>query len=575
MTTATQPPTRTPRRWTLNRALGSESVFTAEGLNRGFALALGWASVLATSLGLGPNLIATLNGQGSFGLIFVSTTLILSLVFIWLIRRGAMQIAVGGLIVINTFASFFGPPAYLTGALALIGAAGFAPTWLYLLVNLAVLGDFGASGIQLAAENPGIILTNNALLYNFTLPMIGLALVSMLVRFFIYNARRAADTAARSASFLQAGAEIGQIAATRADVRTALPEVANLIAERFNLYYVRIFLSDEVGSQLRLAASSGDTASQTAARREQPITAGAPGAVGQAALRARLTIIRMGDASAEREGWALHTHAQAAFPLLDGERVVGVLDVQSRDDDAFSTTEIQALQIAANQLSTAIRNGRLFAQQAKIAEENRQLAANAQSSLQQIERLNRQLTGVAWQSYLERMQGQQVEYGVTLDGERLAADAAWTPTLAQARAAQEPVRVEQTGGRSVIAVPLTLRGEVIGAIEVESSPDAQPSEIVEMTQAVAQRLATSLENARLYEETGYAAAQEQRINQIAARFQQTTSIDDLLRITLSELSDALGAQQASVRLTRLRAVGDAAVSDASSPANGYENGGAS
>jgi uncharacterized protein YunC (DUF1805 family) len=68
-----------------------------------------------------------------------------------------------------------------------------------------------------------------------------------------------------------------------------------------------------------------------------------------------------------------------------------------------------------------------------------------------------------------------------------------------------------------------------------------------------QRLALSLENARLYEATLEAAAQEQRINDIAARFQSVVTVDELLRITLAELSETLGAEAGSIRLGRFTA----------------------
>ena len=45
--------------------------------------------------------------------------------------------------------------------------------------------------------------------------------------------------------------------------------------------------------------------------------------------------------------------------------------------------------------------------------------------------------------------------------------------------------------------------------------------------------------------------QEQRINTIVARYQSATSVDDLLRITLTELSEALGAQRGAIRLGTL------------------------
>jgi GAF domain-containing protein len=99
-----------------------------------------------------------------------------------------------------------------------------------------------------------------------------------------------------------------------------------------------------------------------------------------------------------------------------------------------------------------------------------------------------------------------------------------------------------------VAVPVLLRGEVIGAIEVEPGEDTDETVSVDMVRAIAQRLATSLENARLYEEAQAATAQEQRINRIVSRFQTAATVDDLLQITLTELSETLGARRGAIRL---------------------------
>jgi len=100
----------------------------------------------------------------------------------------------------------------------------------------------------------------------------------------------------------------------------------------------------------------------------------------------------------------------------------------------------------------------------------------------------------------------------------------------------------------VIAVPVTLGGDVIGAIEIESSQEQASPEALETVKAIAQRLATSVDKARLFEETRATAAQEQRLNEISARYQNVNSVDDLLRITLLELSETLGATQGAIRL---------------------------
>jgi GAF domain-containing protein len=69
-----------------------------------------------------------------------------------------------------------------------------------------------------------------------------------------------------------------------------------------------------------------------------------------------------------------------------------------------------------------------------------------------------------------------------------------------------------------------------------------------MIQAVAQRLALSVDNARLFEQTQELAQQELEVNTISARIQGLTDTDDLVRTVIQELSRALGAERATVRL---------------------------
>jgi K+-sensing histidine kinase KdpD len=196
-----------------------------------------------------------------------------------------------------------------------------------------------------------------------------------------------------------------------------------------------------------------------------------------------------------------------------------------------------------------IRNARLFKQQAETVQENDRLYRDAASNLREIERLNQQLTRMAWQDYHTET---NAVMGVTLERDQLLPSNDWSDSLM--RAGVEGGQVVEydgdwDGNHKTVAVPVMLRGEVIGAIEVEQGMEDNPETIV-MVQAVAQRLALSLENARLYEATLQAAAQEQRINDIAARFQSVATVDELLRITLAELSETLGAERGSIRLGR-------------------------
>jgi GAF domain-containing protein len=238
-----------------------------------------------------------------------------------------------------------------------------------------------------------------------------------------------------------------------------------------------------------------------------------------------------------------NTRAELALPIRDGSTIVGALDLQSLTPDVFSRPSVAALQVVADLLASALRGARLAQREQQTQDANERLRQEAAANRREIERLNQQLTRVAWQEY----QAERRETaGITLERDRVRFANDWSEPML--RAGQEARVVEaRDGGGGTVAVPVTLRGEVIGAIEVEAGHESDP-ETVEMVQAVAQRLALSLENARLYQATVEAAAHEQRINDIAARFQSVATVDELMRVALSELGEILGAEQGAIRL---------------------------
>jgi uncharacterized protein YigA (DUF484 family) len=69
-----------------------------------------------------------------------------------------------------------------------------------------------------------------------------------------------------------------------------------------------------------------------------------------------------------------------------------------------------------------------------------------------------------------------------------------------------------------------------------------------VVQAVAERMAVNLENIRLFEQARVTVEREQQINQITARLQGLTSMDDVLATALDALGQALNAEQGTIRL---------------------------
>jgi GAF domain-containing protein len=369
--------------------------------------------------------------------------------------------------------------------------------------------------------------------------------VAISVRFFMEGIRRAIVDAEQNADLLRISADIGQVTAGIMALDVLLSQAVVFVRDRFGHDHVQIFLVEPEEKTVELHASTGQEGERLLNRGVQ-ITLGSDHPVGQVAATGELVNIgSLESLSILNESTLLkQMQSRLLIPIRDGDQIIGVMDIQSTQPNAFQGSPVQALQIVSNLLAASIRNARLFEEQQHNVQENQRLYTDTQSNLQEIQRLNRQLTRESWEKFTAELAEQG---GVTVEGNRISRDLSWTQLLQQATQTREPV-VEDNADSYRIAIPIMLRDEVIGAMEIE--PDAELDEVdtLEIARAVSSRLAVSLENARLYEESQETTLFEQRINQIVGKFQSADTIDDLLQITLEELSDTLGAKRSAIRL---------------------------
>lgn len=380
------------------------------------------------------------------------------------------------------------------------------------------------------------------LLYSAGFLLLGSILRVLRFRFqdFVISSRRASE-------LLSASAVIGQVIGQYLDLTPLLNRSVEVIRDRLGFYHVQVFLTDETNDFARLAAATGDVGRVLMAQNKR-LAVNSNTLIGRALQAGEALVARE---TATREDYTFleslpNTRSELVVPIVEGDRIIGVLDVHSMRSGAFNRTDVQALEVMANQLATAIRNARLFEQQETTIRENKRLFLESETNLREIERLNRQLTKQAWDEYLK---GRGVVSGVTLTRRDFRPGAEWSSLMTQAAQRRRVMTVEDPArSRRVIAVPVELRGEVVGAIEIETSDEAYATDTVDMLQAISQRLAISLDNARLFEETQEATAQEQRISEIVSGYQTAESIDELLQITLQGLTEALGAERGAIRL---------------------------
>ncbi len=345
---------------------------------------------------------------------------------------------------------------------------------------------------------------------------------------------------------LRATAEVAQTTSTILELDELLRRTVDYIRDRFGFYHVQIFLIDEERRYAELVASTGEIG-QELIRRGHRLAVGSQSIIGRVTLTGEPTIAldTEDDPVYRRNELLKETRSELSLPLITGNDVIGALDVQSTRPNAYSQEDIDSLSIMATQVSIAIRNAQLFEEQRRALNENRRLFLEAETNLREIERLNQRLTGGAWEEYLRERKASV--FGITLQNNDLRDDTAWTPGLIQAIERRRPV-ITTRDNRHIAAVPIELRGETLGAIEIELTENLRQADLLEMLQAVAGRLALNIDNARLFEEAQQAAQQELQVNAISTKMQGVTDIDDLLRTVVNELGRTFNAKHASVRL---------------------------
>ena len=328
--------------------------------------------------------------------------------------------------------------------------------------------------------------------------------------------------------------EISHFATTQRDLQTLIDDVVELIVKRFgNIYHAQIFLIDKDERFVVLRASTGAPGRELLSRGHR-LAVGSASVVGQAAAQNTVVVAR-DTANSEVHSPNPHlkdTNSELALPLHLGDRVIGVLDVQSKESATFDREQINVLDSMADQLAIAIENTRLY-----------------QESLQRLRSLQiqrRDETKRAWQEYMydNRLQGIVHQAGTPTDTD-------FDALRQRAIDTNAPAMGQRTERETIpIAVPLRLRGDVIGAIVYELPSTTYAPDNIQLAQELAERLSLSLDNTRLFEQSRRATERERLVNDISAKLTTQTDINHILQTAVREVGQALRAPQVSIRLNQ-------------------------
>ena len=326
--------------------------------------------------------------------------------------------------------------------------------------------------------------------------------------------------------------DISRAATAERDLQTLMETVINLIVDRFNVvYHAQIFLIDENRDEAILRASTGE-AGRKLLERGHKLEVGSVSVIGQVTEQGQPIIARDTAASNvhRRNEFLQQTRAELAVPLRLGSRVIGALDVQSMQRDAFDDALVSALQTLADQITIAIENARLYSESQRLLSD---LEKDRQSS-----------TRNAWSDYLK---GERTNFLRSSHGQITSYDFG---DLRKAVFLSGKAVVGGATERETIpfAVPIKLRNEVIGVAEYEVPQRDFYYDKVLLAEEMVNRLAISLDNARLFQESKQATERERIVNDISAKLTGQTDIQAILEIAVREVSQALRTPQVSLAL---------------------------
>lgn len=378
----------------------------------------------------------------------------------------------------------------------------------------------------------------------------------------------------RKALQVETAAEIARDISGSLDLDELLIKAVNLIRERFEFYHAAVFLRDIPGEFAVIREATGEAGAQMK-RAGYKIGVGSKSIVGFVSGRGEALVV--GDTSKDATYYPNpllpDTRAEAAIPLRVGERILGVLDVQSVKPFSFSEDDIRSLQILADQLAVAVVNTELFAETQEHLSQHRLLhhiTTTAASGTTLEEALESAVNGLqvtlggdrvailladrdkkmlevkASIGYAEELHSVQVEVGKGITG--------WVAShrrpLRIRDVSEDPRYIQvSTNTRSELAVPLVYRNELLGVLNVESEQtDAYTENDEEMLGTLGGSLAAVIANARLLEQIRAQSEREHLIYEATSKIRRSTDIQSILMTTASEITRITGSRFTKIKL---------------------------
>jgi GAF domain-containing protein len=315
----------------------------------------------------------------------------------------------------------------------------------------------------------------------------------------------------RRSNALEASAKISRQLASFTTRQEILEEITKLLRAYYAINSAAVFILEDE-QELRLASSNGWN-EQAHPSRDYSLSLNED-IVGLAVLKEKAFSNRTTDVTLEAK--LPETQAYVAIPLRGRTEIFGALLLQSEDSSAFGQEGLNIFQMLADQTAVLLENADLLVQRENALEAER--------------RAYGEITQAAWNDFL-KSEGYS---GYRRDKKGL--------TLIEEEAYTTQEKSEQS-----VRVPIKIRNKVIGYIDARKPKNrAWTVSEKELLDILTSRLETSLDSARLNQDSQQKARREQIIAETSQHVRESLDIEGVLEAAARELRRNLDIEKAEV-----------------------------
>ena len=366
------------------------------------------------------------------------------------------------------------------------------------------------------------------------------------------------------------------------DLEELVLQLTQLIQQTFQYYYVAIFTLEKSQQILRFRSSAGPLGHKRK-RRSSPVlkVEVGQGLIGLVALTGEEIVSNevQNEPRFKYIDSLPETLSEVVLPLRIEDKILGVLDIQSNEANAFHPNDLLVLRALADNISIAIEGAHLYGDLQKRAQ-HLALVTEVSRDITSILDLDELLRKVAV-LIQERLAYPHVQLfsvhpnrrkifheagsgwraqsmeGYSMDMDSPQGLIPWVASHGQTLMVNDvlkeprylPSPLPSTNTCAELVVPLIYSGHVLGVLDIQAEkPDAFTDDDRFICEALADNIATAIHNADLFQSEKWRRQVADSLREVAGLLSANVSVDDVLDTILGELEKDLPCEVSAIWL---------------------------